>query len=73
MNEIPFAVRRLFEFQQGIAPPHFAGEVRKLLKEVLPGRWIGHEGPIQWPPRYPDLTRLDFCPLGSSEVTCVPY
>jgi hypothetical protein len=26
----------------------------------FPGRWVGHEGPIPWPPRSPDITPLDF-------------
>jgi hypothetical protein len=25
-----------------------------------PGCWVGHDGPIPWPPRSPDITPLDF-------------
>ncbi|GBO16290.1 hypothetical protein AVEN_146960-1 [Araneus ventricosus] len=25
-----------------------------------PARWIGHGGPVAWPPRSPDLNPLDF-------------
>lgn len=41
-------------------------------------RWIGRGGPVQWPPRSPDLTPLDFFLWGrikslvySSETTSV--
>lgn len=37
VDEMPLVVRR-FDFLQ---------EVRKLSEEVLPGRWIGHRGPIE--------------------------
>ena len=47
-------------FQQDGAPPHFALIVRTLLDHSLPGRWIGRRGPIEWPPRSPDLTVCDF-------------
>jgi hypothetical protein len=26
----------------------------------FPGRWVGRDGPIPWPPRSPDITPLDF-------------
>lgn len=47
-------------FQQDGAPAHFARLVRDYLDIVFPNRWIGRNGPIQWPPRSPDLTPLDF-------------
>ncbi len=47
-------------FQQDGAPPHYATPVRKLLNDTFPGRWIGRRGPIEWAPRSPDLTPLDF-------------
>ncbi|GFU83261.1 uncharacterized protein TNCV_3738721 [Trichonephila clavipes] len=31
------------------------------------GRWIGHVGPIVWPPRLPDLTLLDYFPMWQSQ------
>ena len=49
-----------FIFQQDGAPAHYANSVRNLLNEHLPGRWIGRRGSIEWPPRSPDLTPLDF-------------
>lgn len=47
-------------FQQDGAPPHFARPVRDFLNRCFPRRWIGRRGTIEWPPRSPDLTPLDF-------------
>ena len=47
-------------FMQDGAPPHFSREVRAWLHDTFPGHWIGRRGPIEWPPRSPDLTPLDF-------------
>ncbi|KAJ4448240.1 hypothetical protein ANN_10254 [Periplaneta americana] len=41
-------------------PPHFRLTVRELLNEVIPGRWIDRRDPVEWPPKLPDLTPLDF-------------
>lgn len=49
-----------FYFQQDGAAPHYANIVRDWLGQKLPGRWIGRRGPVEWPPRSPDLTPLDF-------------
>lgn len=46
--------------QQDGAPPHYAVLVRNYLDNVFPNRWIGRRGAIEWPPRSPDLTPLDF-------------
>lgn len=48
------------KFQQDGAPPHWGINVRNILDEVFPQRWIGRGGPTEWPPRSPDLTPLDF-------------
>ena len=34
--------------------------VRRVLDENFPHRWIGRHGTIEWPPRSPDLTPLDY-------------
>lgn len=47
-------------FQQDGAPAHYANLVRTYLDIVFPNRWIGRAGPIEWPPRSPDLTPLDY-------------
>ena len=47
-------------FQQDGAPPHWGLIVRDFLNETLTNRWIGRNGPTLWPPRFPDITPLDF-------------
>uniref|UniRef100_A0AAZ1XUQ9 DUF4817 domain-containing protein n=1 Tax=Oreochromis aureus TaxID=47969 RepID=A0AAZ1XUQ9_OREAU len=47
-------------FQQDGAPPHYGCQVQAFLDEQFPGKWIGRRGPVEWPPRSPDLTPLDF-------------
>jgi hypothetical protein len=32
----------------------------KFLDRTFPGRWIGRDGPMPWPPRSSDITPLDF-------------
>uniref|UniRef100_A0AC34FPT4 DUF4817 domain-containing protein n=1 Tax=Panagrolaimus sp. ES5 TaxID=591445 RepID=A0AC34FPT4_9BILA len=62
-------------FQQDGAPPHFANLTRNLLNEVFPERWIGRGSPnLNWAPRSPDLTPLDFFLWGyvKSKVYAVP-
>lgn len=51
---------KLWIYQQDGAPCHFAADARAILDEKLPGRWIGRRGPMEWPPRSPDLTPCDF-------------
>ena len=52
-------VRRII-FQQDGAPAHYDLDVRSWLNKKFPGKWIGRRGPIEWAPRSPDLTPLDF-------------
>jgi hypothetical protein len=47
-------------FQQDGAPAHYSRQVREWLNDKFEGRWIGRRGPIEWPPRSPDLTPPDF-------------
>jgi len=49
-----------FFFQQDGAPPYHAATMRKFLDEQLPNRWLGRRGPVEWSPRSPDLTPMDF-------------
>lgn len=53
-------IQRRVIFQQDGAPPHFDRKVREWLNQKFPGKWIGRRGPIEWAPRSPDLTPLDF-------------
>lgn len=47
-------------FMQDGAPAHYGLQVRAFLNETKPNRWIGRQGPIEWPARSPDLTPMDF-------------
>lgn len=60
LDEVPLASRLNCWFQHDGAPAHYGIQVRNLLNELFPERWIGRGGPIQWPPRSPDLNPLDF-------------
>lgn len=59
-------------YQQDGAPPHFRADVRNHLNQEFPLRWIGRSGRddlnlIQWCPRSPDLTPLDFFLWGNAK------
>ena len=47
-------------YQHDGAPPHYAINVRNWLNHRFPLHWIGRRGTIEWPPRSPDLTAIDF-------------
>ena len=57
-------------FQHDGAPSHYTRHVIQHLNDTFPNRWIGRGSTINWPPRSPDLTPLDFCLWGlmKSEV-----
>jgi hypothetical protein len=64
------AIRQLwgnepFCFQQDGAPPHYHRDVGSYLDETLLAQWIGRRGSVEYPPRSPDLTTLDFYLWGS--------
>jgi len=46
--------------QQDGAPAHFSRQVRAFLNNTYENLWIGRGGPVGWPARSPDLTKLDF-------------
>ncbi|GBM10047.1 hypothetical protein AVEN_61094-1 [Araneus ventricosus] len=54
-----FAFPQIQDLQPNIILPHWSLEVRKVLDEKFPRRWIGRGGPIPWPPRSPDKTPLN--------------
>ena len=59
---VPFFSKQFedFVFQQDGAPAHYSNDVRNYLNDKLNGSWIGRRGAIEWPPRSPDLSPLDF-------------
>lgn len=58
--EISQQVQQSMWLQHDGAPAHYAREVRAYLNQEYSGRWIGRGGPIEWPPRSPDLNPIDF-------------
>ena len=64
LEEVPLAKWMCMVFQHDGAPAHYSRLVTHHLKLTFPERWIGHGGHVQWPPRSPDLTPLDFCLWG---------
>jgi len=57
-------------FQHDGAHSHYTRHVMQHLNYTFPKRWIGRGNTINWPPRSPDLTPLDFSLWGlmKSEV-----
>ena len=60
IDELPLKIWLAGYFHEDGAPPHFALTVRAYLGHTFPGRWIGHSGPLPWPPHSPDLMPCDF-------------
>lgn len=60
LADLPVRTRAGMWFMHDGAPPHFSREARSKLDEMFPNKWVGRNGPIQWPPRSPDLNSLDF-------------
>lgn len=60
LEDVPLTLRRDMWMQQDGAPPHSTLQARNILNEMFPGKWIGRGGPIHWPARSPDITKLDF-------------
>lgn len=46
------------------APVHHTRPIINFLNNTYRDRWIGRGGPIAWPPRSPDLTKMDFSVWG---------
>lgn len=65
LENVPRNVIENLWVQHDGAPPHYSLRVRQFLNNQFPNRWIGRAGPVNWPPRSPDLTCLDFFLWGS--------
>jgi hypothetical protein len=65
LDDTPLVFRVNDWFQHNGAPPHFSREVRGILDQQYPDRWIGRGGPRHWLPRSPDLNAFDFFSLGA--------
>lgn len=53
------SIRRVWYFQDG-APCHRERGVHQILEDLFPRRVVGLGHAVEWPPRSPDLTPLDF-------------
>lgn len=62
LEDLPIALRRDMWYMHDGAPPHFGRIVRDYLNEQFPNKWIGrgHDAPVPWPARSPDLNPCDF-------------
>lgn len=60
LEEVPLQTRSVMWLQHDGAPAHYGRQVREYLDTRYTRRWIGRGGPIQWPPRSPDLNPIDF-------------
>ena len=60
LENVPLATRIAMFFQHDGAPSHYTRHVMQHLNDTFLNRWIGRGSTINWPPRSPDLTRLDF-------------
>ena len=60
LENVSLQVRKRLWFQRDWAPAHFALDVREYLYNVFPNRWIGRDGPVEWPPSSPVLIPMDF-------------
>lgn len=47
-------------YQHDGCPAHFSAAVTRYLNDCFPNHWIGRNGPIEWPPRSPDLAPCDY-------------
>ncbi|XP_044761984.1 uncharacterized protein LOC123319186 [Coccinella septempunctata] len=70
LEELPLNLMFHCWYQLDGAPAHCTGPVTNELNAMFGERWIRLNGPLEWPPRSPDLTPLDFYLWGTikSEV-----
>ncbi|CAH2011084.1 unnamed protein product [Acanthoscelides obtectus] len=60
LDELDLISRHHLHFQQDGAPAHNSRGTYHFLSTTFNDQWIGINGPIQWPPRSPDLNPLDY-------------
>jgi len=64
LEDVPLATRIAMYFQHDGARSHYTRHVTQHLNDTFLNRWIGRGSTINWPPRSPNLTQLDFCLWG---------
>lgn len=60
LEDIPLHLRLTMWFQQDGCPAHTSLISRDTLNRLFRNRWIGKHGTVNWPPRSPDLSVLDY-------------
>jgi len=60
VEDVPLSTRIAIYFQHDGAPSHYTRHVMQHFSDTFPNRWIDRGSTINWPPRSPDLTPLDF-------------
>lgn len=60
MNILPEYVKNRMWYLHDGAPVHHTAVIHDHLNNTFPNRWIGRGSPFLWPPRSPDLTKMDF-------------
>lgn len=58
--DLPVEVEQNIIFQHDGCPAHFQVQVRQYLDQQYAGRWFGRGGPVEWPPRSPDMNVCDY-------------
>jgi hypothetical protein len=59
LEDVPLATRVGMYFQHDETTTRFSRAVIHI-NNTSPGRWIGFDGPHNWPPRSPDLSSMDY-------------
>ncbi|RLU20535.1 hypothetical protein DMN91_007145 [Ooceraea biroi] len=60
LENLPLQLRLDMWFQQDGCPSHTSRVARAVINNMFSNKWIGKYGPIDFPPRSPDLTVLDY-------------
>jgi hypothetical protein len=60
LEVVPMATRIAMYFEHDGAPPHYTRLMMQHFSDTFHKLWIGRGSTINWPPRSPDLTPLDF-------------
>lgn len=60
LEKMPPEIMPSIWFQHDRAPHHNLCTVRNWLDGKFGAKWIGLHGPVEWPPRSPDLSPVDF-------------
>ena len=60
LDDVPLQLQVGMWFMHDGAPPYFSCIACQYLNNHFPGKWIGRNRPVVWPPRSPDLNPINF-------------